>query len=167
MNQVYQKEQGILRKKLSTRGDYNMPAVSSFIAITAATAAHVQGNRARADQRHVADVQNKQRRLSSAKGAVETIRQSQIARANILQSGENQSVGSSSGVLGGAGSVTSQAGGNINFANQIFAHQQSAQRLMDSANSKQAMASGFGQIANLAASPAGSAVINKAAERIS
>jgi len=111
--------------------------------------------KARKQQKRAMQIQQKSAKLASARQAVQQIRQSQIARAQILQAGENQGVGESSGVLGGAGSATSQAGGNIGFANQLFGLQQSAQRLMQSANTWSGRASGIAQISNFGMQLAG------------
>ena len=84
-------------------------------------------------RKRAADISNKQQKLKSGREAVEQVRQAQIARASVLQQGENRGAGDSTAVAGSVGSIQSQAGGNIGFANQIFGMQQSRSRLLQSA----------------------------------
>lgn len=71
------------------------------------------------EQQRIADLKN-QREVR------EQVRQERIKRASILQSGENVGASESSGVLGGAGSVTSQAAGNISFLDNLASANQAS-----------------------------------------
>ena len=126
-------------------------AITAITVATVSTVASVhQSREARKDQKKAAAVAEKQRRLETSRNAIDQIRQSQIARASILQQGENQGAVSSTAIAGATGAVQSQTGGNIGFANRIFELQNSRQRLLTSASTHQGRASGFGQLANLA-----------------
>ena len=105
-------------------------------------------NRARKDAKRARAVDNKRNRLQSGRAAIANVRQAQIARASVVQQGENQGVGSSSAIAGATGSITSQAGGNLGFANTIFGLQQSASRLRESSNLWSSRASGISQLGN-------------------
>jgi len=115
------------------------------------TASVVEARKSRKDAARARKVQERSNRLQSGRQAVEQVRQAQIARADVIQSGENQGVGGSSAVIGGAGSVQSQAGSNIGFAQQLFNLQQSARRLQDSAALHAGNSQGFATFASLAA----------------
>jgi len=91
-------------------------------------------HKARSQQRKAQDLQTKQAKLQAGRAAVERVRQGQIARASILQQGENQEAGGSTAVAGSAGAIQSQVGGNNAFAQKIFGLQESASKLMQSAN---------------------------------
>ena len=130
-----------------------MPAVTSIllgVAAVGAVGGAVQAGKARREQKRANEQANRARTLQARRGAVEQVRQAQIARSSVVQQGENQGVGGSSAVLGGAGAVKSQAGGNIGFANQIFGLQNSIQRLQQSAMGHQSNAAGASAIANFA-----------------
>ncbi|MGL1886314.1 MAG: hypothetical protein OCD76_07345 [Reichenbachiella sp.] len=95
-------------------------------------------------------IEEKRARLQSSKQVAEQIRKSIIARAQIIQAGENQNVGGSSAISGGAGSVLSQAGGNISFINQLQGSNETAgKRLAEIAdiNTQQAETQGFVNLA--------------------
>ncbi len=132
-----------------------MVGVVTALAVMATATVYSAGEQRKANKanKRARKEQQKADKLRSQKSAVEQIRQAQIARASIVQSGENQGVGGSSGVLGGAGSVSAQAAGNLGFANQVFALQQSQNRLMESAYSHQSNAQlgqAIGDVANIA-----------------
>ena len=130
-------------------------ALTAITVATVSTVASVsQGRQARKDQRRANEVAQKSAKLESTRGAVEQVRQAQIARASVLQQGENAGVSDSSVVAGATGSIQFQAGGNIGFANAIFGLQQSRARLLQSAASHQGRASDFGQLASLATTAA-------------
>ena len=97
-----------------------------------------ESRRSRKMSEKAAEVNQKRAQLETMKGSVEKIRQAQIAAADVTQMGENQNVGGSDAVLGGVGSIKSQATGDIGFANQVFAMQSSANR-MELAAQKHAM----------------------------
>jgi len=66
------------------------------------------------EQQRIAEIKNQQE-------IRQQVRQERIKRATVLQSAENVGAAGSSGALGGADSVTSQAAGNISFLDQIGA----------------------------------------------
>ena len=103
---------------------------------------------ARQDQKKARKIGNRRARLESGRQAIEQVRQAQIARADVVASSNAQGVEGSSAALQGAGSIQSQAGGNISFAQQIFSLQQSQSRLLSSASNKQALAKAFGTAAS-------------------
>ncbi len=151
---------GALVLSSATAASIGTAAVATIGTMATIGAAGVAGSlyssrKARKQQKRAQQIQMKSAKLQSARQAVQQVRGAQIARAQILQAGENQGVGGSSGVMGGAGSATSQAGGNIGFANQLFGMQQSAQRLMQSANTWAGHASGIAQISNFGMQLAG------------
>ena len=106
-------------------------------------------HKARGAARDARAVDNKRARLQSGRAAIANVRQAQMARQSVVQQGENQGVGSSSAIAGATGSITSQAGGNLGFANTIFGLQQSANRLRESSLMWQGRASGISQLGNL------------------
>lgn len=93
-------------------------------------------------------VDEKRSRLQTGKQAVEQVRQAQIARASVIARGESQGAGESSAVRGAAGSIQSQAGGNISFAQQVFGLQQSASRLRGAAEGHFARSQAYGKLAS-------------------
>ena len=129
-----------------------------FVAVAVvSTAVSVdQSKKARRQQRRAADLAQKGARLEASRGAAEQVRQSQIARASALQQGENQGASGSTAVAGAVGSIQSQTGGNIGFANQIFGLQQSRNSLLLAASDSQGRAAGFAQLASIAGGQIGS-----------
>jgi hypothetical protein len=84
----------------------------------------------KAERKRLKAIEEKRERLKASKQVAEQIRKSIIARASIVADSEKQNVGGSSAALGGAGSVLSQAGGNIGFINQLQSlNQQTRNRL--------------------------------------
>lgn len=81
-------------------------------------------DKARKAQQRQADMEAQQKKLQQ-------VRQARIARANIIQTGENQGAGGSSAVQGGAMGVTAQANQNIQYVgdqqniNNNIAHDES------------------------------------------
>jgi hypothetical protein len=148
-----------------------MATVGLFLGASAATAATVgtvaviggvatagsliASRKSRKLQEKAMRAQQRASQLQASRSAVQSIRQSQIARADIIQQGENQGVGGSSAVAGGAGSVASQGGANVAFAQKIFGLQNAASRLMQSANMWRGRASGIAQIGNFGMQLAG------------
>lgn len=84
------------------------------------------GRQKRQEKEKIAEIQSKRDRLESGRQAAETLRRAQAERASLLQTASNRGVSSSSAVQGGLGSIQSQAGANLGFANQIFALNQQA-----------------------------------------
>ena len=124
-------------------------------AVGASVSGAVSAGKARREQKRANEQANRARTLQARRGAVEQVRQAQIARSSVVQQGENQGVGGSSAVLGGAGAIKSQAGGNIGFANQVFGLQNSIHRLQQSALGFQGQSQAFGSLANLASAGMG------------
>lgn len=85
-----------------------------------------QSRKARKAERESLKKQEKARRLQQQRAVGEAMRASVIARAQIIQAGENQGVAGSSAVAGGASSVQAQSGANVAFAQQLFELQSQA-----------------------------------------
>ena len=84
------------------------------------------------EKRRLRAIDEKRRKLDMSKQGVETLRAAQMERAKLLQLGANRGVQDSSAIQGGLGSIQSQAGANLGFANQIFAlNQQASSRMKD------------------------------------
>jgi len=137
-----------------------MGAVLIIGAILAAGSA-VEARKSRKDARKARKIDERRNKLQTQRSSAEQVRQAQIARSQIVQNSENQGVGGSSAAVGGAGSVQSQAGGNITFAQQIFGLQQSSNRLRESAFSHTGKSQAFGSIAALSQTEGGEKAINK------
>lgn len=104
------------------------------------------------EQKKARQIEQKRARLTQRREAVESIRMAQIQRAQVAAAGEVSGVGQASGLLGGLGSIQSQAGSNIGFLNtQLQMRQQAERRLQSAANYQFAgsaissLASTFGQ----------------------
>jgi len=123
--------------------------ITAVVVLGAAAAA--ESRKSRKANARARKVDEKRGKLESQRSAVGQVRQAQIARAQIIQSAENQGVGGSSAAVGGAGSVQSQAGGSIAFAQQIFRLQQSSNRLRESAFSHTGNAQDLSNVASLVA----------------
>jgi len=132
-----------------------MATAAVIIASVAVGGSIYSSNKKRKAQRDAERVRQRSAKLQSSRQAIQSVRGAQIARAEIIQSGENQGVANSSAVLGGAGSVTSQSGSNISFANQIFSLQNQASRLEQSALLWQGRSNGFRQLGQLGVNIAG------------
>ena len=128
-----------------------MPAFTSIALGVLATGSLVEGRKARKSAEKAAKVDQRRARLQSTRQSLEQVRKAQIARAQVLATGEQQGVAGSSAVLGGAGSIQTQAGGNIGFAEQLFSLQQSASRLRLNASMHAGQSQAFGTLASLAA----------------
>jgi len=127
-----------------------MATAAIIVAAVATTASVVQSNKARRERKRANKIAAKQAKLQQGRSAIAEVRKAQLARASILQQGENQGAGESTAVAGATGAVQSQAGGNIAFAQQIFGLQNSANRLRQSAQTHMDRSSGFRAIGNLA-----------------
>jgi len=125
------------------------------VAAVGMTASVLEQRKGRKDAARAEAIRQKSNRLQSARSAVEGVRAAQVARASVVQQGENQGVAGSSSVLGGAGGIKSRAGGNVGFAQTIFSLQQSQARLMKSASGHFANASDIGAVTNFATSSIG------------
>ena len=127
-------------------------SVISVIAGGSAIASAVEARKGRKDQARARKIQEKRGRLQAGRQAVDQVRQAQIARANVTQQAESTGVGDSSAVAGAKGSIQSQAGSNISFAQTLFNLSQQANRRLESANKHFSTSQTFGQITNLATS---------------
>lgn len=78
-------------------------------------------------------MQQRQADMEAQRKKLDQVRQARIARANILQTGENQGAGGSSAVVGGAQGVTAQAESGIQYIgdqqniNNAIAHSQAVE----------------------------------------
>lgn len=92
-------------------------------------------DKARKAQQRQADMEAQRKKL-------EQVRQARIARANIIQAGENQGAGGSSAVQGGAMGVTAQANQNI----QYVGDQQNINNAISHAQTQEANAAGLSNL---------------------
>ena len=132
-----------------------MATAAAIIGVLSTAESSRQASKGRRQTRDARKIDEKRNKLQLQRQSLEQIKKAQIARAQVLAQGESQGVGTSSGVLGGAGAIQSQAGANIGFAQQIFGLQQSASRLRSSAQSSMGSSQAFGQFAGLAANFSG------------
>jgi len=120
--------------------------------------ASIAGGVAQAKEKKTAAKREKKaRRVQAALGEAqaqrerrETVRQSRIQRAQILNQGEIGGVAGSSGVQGGVGSVQSQAASNIGFQQQQLAGQRTISDLSQGAADARSRGSTFGAIGGVA-----------------
>lgn len=90
----------------------------------------LSGIQKRKEAKKLAKIEAKRNRLMMARQGAETIRQAQLQRAILAQQAANSGVSETSAVQGAQGSMTSQMGANLGFANQIFSlNQQAGKRL--------------------------------------
>ena len=128
---------------------------AAFIVAGATASSAYEAKKGRKDAKKARAVEAKSDKLKAARSAVDGIKAAQIARASILQQGENQGASGRSAVTGATGAVQSQAGGNIAFANTIFGLQNSARRLRESAGSLRNISSGISKLTNFGVSVSG------------
>lgn len=114
-----------------------------------------QSRQARKQTKKAERLDERRSKLQASRSAVESIRKAQVARAQILQAGENQGVGGSSAVAGGVASIASSTAGNLGFADQLFKLQQSSRRLRQSAADFSGNSQSITQVGNFAASLVG------------
>lgn len=119
-------------------------------AISVATAASIdQSSKARKDANKARKIRAKSDRLRAGRQAVEQVRTAQIARANVVQQSESTGVGGSSAVQGALGSIQSQAGSNISFAQSLFGMAQQANKRLASAANHNGNSQAWGQAASV------------------
>ena len=136
-------------------------AVGGFIMAGISTvSAASSASKARRQQRKARTIDEKRARLEASRGAVEQVRQGQLARASVLQQGENQGASGSTAVQGAVGSIQSQTGSNIGFAQTIFGLQNSANRMRQAAQASQGRSAGFSQLGSLAMSVSSSGMVD-------
>ena len=116
----------------------------------------IESGKARRDQKRAMEREQKRNKLQTARQAIDSVKEAQTLRAQVIAQGEGQGVGGSSAVLGGAGAIQSQTGSNIGFAQQIFSLQQSANRLRTSAQGHMGNAQNLAAVASIAGMAAGS-----------
>lgn len=86
--------------------------------VVAGTGVQVAGSlMAQGAQKKATQAQAGMQQVQAARERYQQIRQARIARANIVQEGENQGAGGSSSVISGAAGVMNQAYGNIGYIN--------------------------------------------------
>lgn len=72
-----------------------------------------QERQASKEAERAAEFQNARTEIENRQRRVQQIREARIQRSQVVQAGENQGVGGSTGVVGGAGSIQSQLAANI------------------------------------------------------
>ena len=87
------------------------------------------------EQKKARQIEQKRQRLAERRQAIESIRMAQIQRAQVAAAGEVSGVGQASGLLGGLGSIQSQAGANIGFINQQMSLKSQAESRLEKASS--------------------------------
>lgn len=100
-----------------------------------ATGGLVSRRDAAKEQKKARQIEQKRARLTQRREAVESIRMAQIQRAQVAAAGEVSGVGQASGLLGGLGSIQSQAGANIGFINQQMSLKSQAESRLEKASS--------------------------------
>lgn len=100
-----------------------------------ATGGLVSRRDAAKEQKKARQIEQKRARLAQRREAVESIRMAQIQRAQVAAAGEVSGVGQASGLLGGLGSIQSQAGANIGFINQQMSLKSQAESRLEKASS--------------------------------
>lgn len=128
-----------------------MPAVTSIIAAVSLTASVVEAGRARGERKKARVINERRGRLQTARQATEQVRVAQVARAQVVQQAEAGGIGGSSPVQGALGSIQSQAGSNIGFAQTLFNLQQQIRNRLERAADFTANSQAFGQIATFSA----------------
>jgi len=93
-----------------------------------------QARQGRKQRKKANAITQKQARLQAGRQAIEQVRQAQIARAQVIQQAESTGAGDSSAVAGAVGSIQSQAGSNIAFAQQLFSLSQQANNRLQKAS---------------------------------
>ena len=129
--------------------------MATAAAIIATVGGVSESRKARKDQNKARKIQERSGRLQAGRQAVEGVRQAQIARANVVQQSETTGAGGSSAVAGALGSIQSQAGSNISFAQSLFNLSQQANSRLAKAAMHRSNAQAFEQIASMAANSGG------------
>lgn len=121
------------------------------IALVALTTATIfQGERARRETKKARRGQDAARRVTERREKARAIRESQIARAQLVQSAATQGTTETSGFEGGVSSLQAQLASNLSFVEQVGSIQDEVSRRLDSAASAQGLAQTFGAAASLA-----------------
>lgn len=93
-----------------------MPMAAVAIAVGAATV--YTSERARQDQKRASRIENKRRRAASRREAQQKIGEAFFQRQDVVQGAANQGVMGASTVQGATGSIVSQMGSGLAFAEQ-------------------------------------------------
>ena len=101
--------------------------------------ADISGHAKRKEKKKLREIEEKRSRLKLSKQGAETIRQAQLESAKLRQISANRGVQDTTAVAGGLGSIQSQAGANLGFANQIFSLNQQAQSRLNKLAHMQAL----------------------------
>lgn len=114
-------EGGVTAAEVATYTGVSAGAANAAVGLATTAYGASQQQMAGGEQRKALREQQRIAEIRSQREIRDQVRQERIKRATILQSGENVGAAESSGALGGAGSVTSQAASNISFLDQIGA----------------------------------------------
>lgn len=105
-------------------------AATAIISVVTAVSGAAKQESARKDRKKAMRIQERRRKLQQQRQVQQAIRQAQIQRAALIAASAAQGVQGSSAVIGAAGSIQSQTGGSLGFAQQTFdLRQQAASRL--------------------------------------
>lgn len=124
-----------------------MAAISALTGILGGSVS--EQSKSRKEARRAQQIQERSARLQSGRQAIDQIRQAQIARAGIIAAGAEAGALSSSAVIGGAGSIQSQAGANVGFIQQLATLQAQANERMNRAQRHAGNASALTEIASI------------------
>ena len=108
-----------------------------------------QMKKARRAQERARQQQIKADKLKQRKEMLAQIRRARIARGQVLQGGANAGAYGSSSVVGGAGSASSQAIGNIDYVNTLGFYNEATSGYLQQAANAQSRAQEFGALTNL------------------
>ena len=120
-----------------------IPVLLAAISVASTVASTAAGIISAKKQGKAADSARKAQQVAAQREKVKALRESRIKQALVNQAAEGQGVAGSSGAVGGAQSVASQAYGNISFINRMDQLNQRQHDYMQ----KAATWNGIGQIA--------------------
>lgn len=110
-----------------------MGAAAGIVQAVTAVAGMSHSRKARKERRAARKEEAKRRRLEERRAAIEAVRQATIQRAEVAAMGEAAGIGGSSALVGATGSIQSQGGANLGFAQQQSALRDSAARKLEKA----------------------------------
>jgi hypothetical protein len=119
--------------------------VTTTIAAIGTVAGIQQGRQARKESKKAARVQRRISERETQRQRMMQLRESQMARAQVIAQGAQTGTLGASGLQGGVASIGTQAAGNIGFLNQIESLQQQAAR------SRQKASDFAGNVSNIGA----------------
>lgn len=111
----------------------------------------ISGDKARQEQAKTIKIQKKIQARKDLRSKQQQLRSGAIQRAQLITAGAASGASNSSSVRGGAGSVQSQAAGNVSFINQISTMNESIYDSQEAASEYQGNAAAFGAAASLTA----------------